>query len=85
MLLTFSEFGRRVAQNASNGTDHGAAAPLFLFGGALQGGLIGKHPSLTQLHRGDLVHHTDFPQRLRHVAGSMAPNTIRAGPRARLR
>ena len=60
MMLTFSEFGRRVAQNASNGTDHGAAAPLFLFGGALRGGLVGEHPSLTKLHRGDLVHHTDF-------------------------
>ena len=60
MLLTFSEFGRRVAQNASGGTDHGAAAPLFLFGGALKGGLLGKHPSLSKLERGDLVHHTDF-------------------------
>jgi len=60
MLLTFSEFGRRVAQNASAGTDHGAAAPLFLFGGALKGGLLGQHPSLTKLERGDLVHHTDF-------------------------
>jgi len=60
LLLTFSEFGRRVAQNASNGTDHGAAAPLFLFGGALRGGLLGKHPSLTDLHRGDLKHSTDF-------------------------
>jgi len=59
-LLTFSEFGRRVAQNASGGTDHGAAAPIFLFGGALKGGLVGKHPSLTKLERGDLVHHTDF-------------------------
>ena len=60
LLLTFSEFGRRVAQNASGGTDHGAAAPLFLCGGALQGGLLGKHPSLTKLERGDLIHHTDF-------------------------
>lgn len=60
LLLTFSEFGRRVGQNASGGTDHGAAAPLFLFGGALRGGLVGAHPSLTRLHRGDLVHHTDF-------------------------
>ena len=60
MMLTFSEFGRRVAQNASGGTDHGAAAPLFLFGGALQGGLYGKYPSLTKLHRGDLIHNTDF-------------------------
>ncbi|MBJ7259169.1 MAG: DUF1501 domain-containing protein [Chthoniobacterales bacterium] len=60
LLLTFSEFGRRVAQNGSGGTDHGAAAPLFLFGGALKGGLHGKYPSLTKLERGDLVHHTDF-------------------------
>jgi len=60
LLLTFSEFGRRVAQNASGGTDHGAAAPLFLFGGAVKGGLVGEHPSLTELSRGDLVHHTDF-------------------------
>lgn len=60
LMLTFSEFGRRVAQNASGGTDHGAAAPLFLFGGRVKGGLLGKHPSLTELQRGDLVHHTDF-------------------------
>jgi uncharacterized protein (DUF1501 family) len=59
-LLTFSEFGRRVAENASGGTDHGAAAPLFLFGGAVQGGLHGKYPSLTDLNRGDLKHGTDF-------------------------
>lgn len=61
-LLTFSEFGRRVAQNASGGTDHGAAAPLFLFGGGLRGGLHGPHPSLTNLFRGDLIHGTDFRQ-----------------------
>lgn len=61
-LLTFSEFGRRVSQNASGGTDHGAAAPLFLFGGALRGGLQGQHPSLTNLFRGDLIHGTDFRQ-----------------------
>jgi uncharacterized protein (DUF1501 family) len=60
MLLTFSEFGRRVAENASGGTDHGAAAPLFLFGGGVKGGLHGKYPSLTDLHRGDLRHSTDF-------------------------
>ena len=60
MVMTFSEFGRRVAENASGGTDHGAAAPVFLFGGALRGGLFGRHPSLTDLQRGDLVHSTDF-------------------------
>jgi len=61
-LLTFSEFGRRVAQNASNGTDHGAAAPLFLFGGGVKAGIHCEHPSLTKLYRGDLVHGTDFRQ-----------------------
>lgn len=60
LLMTFSEFGRRVAENASAGTDHGAAAPLFLAGGAVKGGLFGSHPSLSDLHRGDLVHAIDF-------------------------
>lgn len=60
LLMTFSEFGRRVRENGSAGTDHGAAAPLFLAGGAIRGGLTGAHPSLTELHRGDLVHSIDF-------------------------
>lgn len=60
LVMTFSEFGRRVAQNASGGTDHGAAAPMFLFGGALKGGFYGHYPSLTQLYQGDLVHNVDF-------------------------
>ena len=59
-LMTFSEFGRRVAENASGGTDHGAAAPLFVMGGGIKGGLYGKHPSLTDLHRGDLKFNVDF-------------------------
>ncbi|MFM7431409.1 MAG: twin-arginine translocation pathway signal, partial [Flammeovirgaceae bacterium] len=49
-----------MAQNASGGTDHASAAPRFLFGGMLKGGLIGNHPGLAKLKRGDLVHHTDF-------------------------
>jgi uncharacterized protein (DUF1501 family) len=61
-VLVFSEFGRRVAENASEGTDHGAAAPMFLAGSAVRAGLIGKHPSLTDLQDGDLKHHTDFRQ-----------------------
>ncbi len=60
LLACFSEFGRRVKENASRGTDHGAAAPMFLAGGRLRGGLIGKHPSLTDLEDGDLKFHTDF-------------------------
>ncbi len=60
LTLTFSEFGRRVAQNASGGTDHGAAAPMFLAGPMVKGGVINKHPSLTDLDSGDLKHRTDF-------------------------
>ena len=60
LTMAFSEFGRRVAQNASNGTDHGTAGPMFLFGPMVRPGLLGRHPSLTDLDRGDLIHHTDF-------------------------
>jgi uncharacterized protein (DUF1501 family) len=60
LTMTFSEFGRRVTQNASNGTDHGTAMPLFVIGGALKGGIYGDHPSLTDLDGGDLRFHTDF-------------------------
>jgi uncharacterized protein (DUF1501 family) len=60
LLACFSEFGRRVKENASRGTDHGAAAPMFLAGGGLRGGLVGAHPSLTDLEDGDLKYHTDF-------------------------
>lgn len=61
-VLAFSEFGRRVAENASEGTDHGAAAPIFLAGGKVRAGLIGDHPSLTDLEDGDLKFHTDYRQ-----------------------
>lgn len=60
--LCFSEFGRRVKENASQGTDHGAAAPLFVVGRRVQGGLIGDHPRLDDLDEGDLKFHTDFRQ-----------------------
>jgi uncharacterized protein (DUF1501 family) len=60
VTMTFSEFGRRVAQNGGNGTDHGAAAPLFVLGGKVRAGTYGKYPSLTELDRGDLVFNTDF-------------------------
>ncbi|HEX5104069.1 MAG TPA: DUF1501 domain-containing protein, partial [Pirellulaceae bacterium] len=58
--LVFSEFGRRVNENASRGTDHGAAAPVFLVGDRVKSGLIGKHPSFADLEDGDLKFHTDF-------------------------
>lgn len=62
LLMTFSEFGRRVAENASGGTDHGAAAPLFVVGERVKAGLVGRHPSLApdELFRGDLKHTVDF-------------------------
>lgn len=60
LTMTFSEFGRRVAENASRGTDHGAAAPMFIVGGKIKPGLHGQAPSLEKLDRGDLVHTVDF-------------------------
>ena len=60
LTLTFSEFGRRVAENASRGTDHGEAAPLFLVGGGLKGGVYGSHPSLDDLDNGDVKYTVDF-------------------------
>jgi uncharacterized protein (DUF1501 family) len=60
MVMTFSEFGRRVAENGSRGTDHGVAAPMFLLGGRVRGGLHGKHPSLANLVQGDLAMGVDF-------------------------
>jgi len=60
VTMTFSEFGRRVVENGSKGTDHGSGSSMFVVGPAVQGGLIGKHPSLKDLDDGDIKHHTDF-------------------------
>lgn len=62
LVMTFSEFGRRVAENGSQGTDHGAAAPLFVIGGGVKPGVHGAHPSLesSKLDNGDLKWTTDF-------------------------
>ena len=60
MTMCFSEFGRRVRQNASNGTDHGTAGPVFVVGPNVNPGLQGKYPSLTDLDGGDLKFTTDF-------------------------
>ena len=62
LVMSFSEFGRRVAENASEGTDHGAAAPMFLAGSRVRAGLVGEHPSLNDLDDGDLKFHIDFRQ-----------------------
>jgi len=60
LTMVFSEFGRRVRQNASGGTDHGTAAPMYLVGDMVKPGLLGTHPSLTRLDDGDLVFNVDF-------------------------
>lgn len=59
-LLVFSEFGRRVEENGSLGTDHGEAAPMFLIGSRVKGGLHGPNPDLANLSRGDVPWKTDF-------------------------
>jgi uncharacterized protein (DUF1501 family) len=59
-LMTFSEFGRRVQENSSRGTDHGAASCLFVAGPSVKGTVVGAHPSLGDLDAGDLKFHTDF-------------------------
>jgi uncharacterized protein (DUF1501 family) len=60
LTMTFSEFGRRLAENGSRGTDHGEAAPMFLVGGGLTGGVYGRHPSLDRLDDGDATFTVDF-------------------------
>jgi len=60
--LCFSEFGRRVKENASLGTDHGTSAPLFMFGNPITGGIHGAQPSLTDLENGDLKMTFDYRQ-----------------------
>jgi uncharacterized protein (DUF1501 family) len=59
-VMTYSEFGRRVKENGSRGTDHGAGSCLFVAGNKVAGGLVGRHPSLADLSDGDLKYHTDF-------------------------
>ena len=61
-VLIFSEFGRRLRENASSGTDHGTAAPVFVLGRPVHGGLHGPYPDLARLHDGDPKHAIDFRQ-----------------------
>ncbi len=71
LTMTFSEFGRRVAENGSAGTDHGTAAPLFLFGPGVEGGFSGTGPDLAGLDaEGNLAHSTDFRNVYSTVLGS---------------
>ena len=60
LTLAFSEFGRRVHENANGGTDHGTASEMFILGKPVHGGLYGEYPSLSNLDAGDLKYTTDF-------------------------
>jgi uncharacterized protein (DUF1501 family) len=60
VVLVYSEFGRRVKANGSQGTDHGTAGPVFLVGKHVRGGFYGDQPSLTDLDNGDLKENVDF-------------------------
>jgi len=63
VLMTISEFGRRVLENGARGTDHGAAAPLFVFGNSINGGIYGEQPDLSNLDAwGDLQFEFDYRQ-----------------------
>ncbi|MBS0526754.1 MAG: DUF1501 domain-containing protein [Proteobacteria bacterium] len=82
LVLTYSEFGRRARQNASLGTDHGSAAPHFVMGGRVRGGLHGGHPSLADLRDGDLRHTVDFRDVYSAIARSCWDRSVGFGQRA---
>jgi uncharacterized protein (DUF1501 family) len=76
-IMAFSEFGRRVKQNGSNGTDHGTAEPMFVIGNKVKGGLYGRYPSLTDLdNNGDLKFNADF----RSVYAGVLKGVVGADP-----
>ena len=82
LVMTFSEFGRRARQNSSGGTDHGTAAPHFVAGGAVRGGLYGQAPDLTRLDGNqNVLYTTDFRQLYATVAqqwwGVNSENVVR--------
>jgi len=74
LVMTFSEFGRRVTENANGGTDHGAAAPIFIVGNKVKAGLLGAYPSLApqDLFEGDIKYNVDF----RSVYASVLENWL---------
>lgn len=76
VMLAYSEFGRRVAANASAGTDHGTAGRVLVAGAPVTGGFYGQEPSLTDLDNGDLKPTTDF----RDVYYELLSRTIRTDP-----
>lgn len=78
LMLTFSEFGRRVRENFSQGTDHGVAGPAFVYGTPVAGGVVGDHPSLTDLEGGDLKYSIDF----RSIYAGIARDWMEVDPTA---
>jgi uncharacterized protein (DUF1501 family) len=76
VVMVYSEFGRRVAANASQGTDHGTAGPVFIAGQPVKGGFYGDQPSLTDLDHGDLKGSTDF----RDIYHELLGHTIGTDP-----
>ncbi|HLL64498.1 MAG TPA: DUF1501 domain-containing protein [Micromonosporaceae bacterium] len=75
-VVVYSEFGRRVRANASEGTDHGTAGPVLVLGSRVAGGFYGEQPSLTDLDNGDLKASMDF----RDVIGTLLASVLQADP-----
>lgn len=76
VVMVYSEFGRRVGANASQGTDHGTSGPVFIAGPRVKGGFYGDEPSLTDLDDGDLKTTTDF----RDVYYELLSGTLSSDP-----
>lgn len=76
VMMIYSEFGRRVAANATQGTDHGTSGPVLVLGATVRGGFYGDAPSLTDLNDGDLKTTTDF----RDVYHELLGQTLGADP-----
>ena len=76
VLVGYTEFGRRVAANANEGTDHGTAGPVFVVGDSVRAGFVGEQPSLSALNQGDLQFTTDF----RSVYATVLADVLGADP-----
>ena len=81
VVLLFSEFGRRVRENGQGGTDHGTAAPVFLVGKSVKGGLLGAAPDLKKLDLGDLLGDPRFTIDFRDVYATLLRNWLKIDPK----
>ena len=75
-MMIYSEFGRRVKANGSQGTDHGTSGPVFVIGDRINGGMYGDQPQLNKLIDGDLAVTTDF----RDIYASILERDLNADP-----